>query len=219
MKEVAVAAVVVRWLEADGWDVYQEVDNIDIVATRGPIVSVVEVKTSLSWKLCAQAFSRMPYAHEVWVAVPVKPSSATPWYARRCLGRDGIGILEVSDMVNVGLPATLHRSAHAGAKLLRARLRPEHKTHLPAGSACGGGWTPFKDTSNQLRKLIDAEPDGVPVKTAIESISHHYRGNSSARACLVKLARDGVIDGVRVIRDGKRILFVASKFCDEKGTR
>lgn len=65
---------VVAWLTAWGWDVYQEVvvgDGVaDIVATRGPVVWIIELKLSFSLSLLDQAYHRRRYAHRVSVAVP-----------------------------------------------------------------------------------------------------------------------------------------------------
>lgn len=220
MRETEVAAVVVAWLTSEGWDVYQEVDGIDVVATSGPLVCAIEVKVRMSWEVCEQAVMRRNHAHLVWVAVGAKRVkrnyySRVPWYAKRALERDGIGIMSVrmdrGDVTMVQAPA-LNRAATDGARELRSRLRPQHKTHCAAGSPSGGGWTPFKDTCHQLLKLVDAleyPEDGIPVKDAIGRIDHHYRGgNSAARSALVRHAERGVVPGVAIKRDGRRLLFV-----------
>jgi Holliday junction resolvase len=64
-KEATLAAAVVRWLEREGWDVYQEVQVsapstsgervVDIIALKGPIVWGIECKVSLTLPLLLQA--------------------------------------------------------------------------------------------------------------------------------------------------------------------
>ena len=59
MKELELAKSVVEWLQDQHWEVYQEVQRYsttaDIVAVQGPLVWVVECKTSLSIGVMLQA--------------------------------------------------------------------------------------------------------------------------------------------------------------------
>ncbi len=72
--EVELARPVVAWLGDLGWEVFQEVSAggsvADIVARRGPVLWVVEVKRSLGLSLLGQAHAWKRRAHRVSVAVP-----------------------------------------------------------------------------------------------------------------------------------------------------
>ena len=75
--EVAIGRVVVSWLEAEGWDVWQEVGVssgggvCDIVAKRGPAIHAVECKSVANLDVLEQASWWVGRAHFVSVAVPL----------------------------------------------------------------------------------------------------------------------------------------------------
>src|SRR5581483_4069856 len=98
--ESALAAVVVAWLEHEGWDVFQEVESpaglCDIVAVRGPLVWSVETKLAFGTGVVEQAYDRLRFAHLVSVATPQRRgSSVLEHYCRW----QGIGWLQVDDAV------------------------------------------------------------------------------------------------------------------------
>ena len=93
LSEVDLAARVVTWLEADAWDVYQEVDGADIVAVRGPVLWVVECKVILGFPVLDQAMRRRAEAHCVWVATP--PRRTTRSVVKSFCSYAGIGWIEV----------------------------------------------------------------------------------------------------------------------------
>lgn len=218
MKETEVAAQVVEYLESDEWDLYQEVDDIDIVGKRGRLLCAVECKTALTWKVCEQALDRRGLVHWVWVAHPVhraKGHRRGTWnrpstYAQHCLERDGIGLLWLyvdgermhieqahPPKFNRRVPDYLHR-----------RLRPEQK-RSSAGSPAGGNvWSPFRDTCERLRRLLDRSGDGILVKSAIEQLQHHYASDTSAYAALVEWTRRGSVGGVELRKENGRLFFV-----------
>jgi hypothetical protein len=74
--EADLARVVVEWMTYRGFDVYQEVELVargiraDIVARRGPELTIVETKTSASLALVAQVMERRRFAHRVYIAAP-----------------------------------------------------------------------------------------------------------------------------------------------------
>lgn len=197
--EVELAKPVVAWLENLKWDVYQEVNGIDIVAVQGPIVWVIECKRGNTLALLDQLFARIRFGrwgHFTSCATPLYPSRAF----EAALKSWGIGHLCVGEQggprVSEDLAPQLYRTAgHAGK--LRAGLRPEHKTHLPAGSPTGGGWSPFKETCENLRRYVGAHP-GVPLKDLIATVKTHYRTPASARASLAKWIKAGQVPGLRL---------------------
>ncbi len=217
--ETAVAAPVVAWLEEQGWDVYQEVTFggpiADIVATRGPLVLVVECKTSLSLDVIEQAAGWVQAAHLVFVAVPQARSHRS--FAERVLRWQGVGMLLVdipkrytptygataAELVRQRVEAPLHRRA-PGSDRLRAALRPEHKTAAPAGHAGGSRWTPFRETAERVARAVAARP-GITLKELLSDTSTHYRSVAAARSSLTKWIEAGVVKGVRLERDGKAL--------------
>jgi hypothetical protein len=200
--EVDVATEAVAWLTADSWDPHFEVtlpgskDRADIVATRDGKLVVVETKLTLSFDLLEQGFRWKPYANAVWVAVP----AAQPTPGRRLAYRVAekylmIGVLEVGDgSPKIRAPAPeLSRMDDA----LLLALRPEHKTFARAGSPAGGQATPYKTTCEALRSFVSDNP-GCTAEEATASIRHHYRSNDKAAEYLLKDAKNGEIEGVKV---------------------
>jgi hypothetical protein len=208
--EQRIAEIVVAYLEALGADVYQEVTVsggvADIVARVGAELWIVEVKTSLSLALVAQAMERRRLAHRVFIAAP---------YTRNlrdvaCLCEEiGVGVFEVraGDLQSPyewDAPKVYERVNsrrwNTRPVALTARLQPEHKTHAKAGAVgAGGRWTPFRNTCEQLARIVREQP-GITVKAAIDSIKHHYASAASARSSLADWAEKGKIKGVRLDR-------------------
>jgi hypothetical protein len=213
-RETEVAAPVVAWLEGLGWDVYQEVSGYDIVARVGPIVWIVEVKTSLSTKLCAQAFNRCRHAHYVSVAIPVTNGidDGHRWATDRLEDR-GIGVLHVDlvsmavDLVSMAVKQASRPSLHRRVDVSRllSSLRPEHKTYLAAGSPCGGGWTPWKAMCLKILQRVAGAP-GITLKELLATDGrYHYTSEQSARSALSHWIRVGRIPGVECRRDGRSL--------------
>jgi hypothetical protein len=219
-KEVVLGGHVVAWLEAEGWDVFQEVQPhggavADIVALRSGILIVVELKASPTFDLLDQTLRWKPYAHQVYGAVPKARASNSRHMAIRVFGQYGVGLFEVDqDALSHSAGrfgfrgyfrtvATPSFNRKANAEAIRSKLRPEHKTFAKAGSAQGGHFTEFKATCETLRAHV-AKNEGTTIKDAIANMAHHYSTDASAKAHLVKLIERGVVDGIRCERDAKR---------------
>lgn len=205
--EVELAEPVVGYFESLKHDVYQEVsigsNCADIVSVLGKIVTIIEVKRSLTIALLDQAYSWNRLANYVYIAVPRTRDKARYFAYRIC--RDyGIGVLIV-DMkhksITEKVPAQLHRKSEA--KKILGALRPEHKTHCKAGSQWGQ-WTPFQGTCRALCQLVKNSP-GITLDEAIKSIKHHYSSNASAKHSLTTWIFKGIIDGVKLEQNGKTL--------------
>lgn len=207
--EQDVAEVVVAWLEALGADVYQEVEVsggvADIVARVQAEIWIVEVKTSLSLALIAQAMERRRLAHRVIVAAPYTRSLRE---VMPILNELGIGVLEVrlgESQYGYTIDPTVYersrsRRWNTRPVELAKQLRPEHKTHAKAGAiGAGGRWTPFRDTCEKLARVVRAEP-GITLKAAVAKVDHHYASSRSAVAHLPRWIEAGKVEGVRIER-------------------
>ena len=214
--------VVVEYLKSDGWDVYQEVQMYqggpvaDIVATSGPLVMVCELKRSMSLTLLAQAdyWKRWTNVVRVFIPYPKRGGNTRQFAFDICKDR-GIGVVTVK----APLPRYADNCDEGGsfrewvkpafrrtpmAKELRAVLSEKHKQHAKAGSAAGGHWTPFKQTVERLTTLVRKEP-GISMKDAFSRIEHHYASYASGRARVSALVDRGVIKGIEVRRDGRKL--------------
>lgn len=200
--EAVLAAHVISWLENEGWDVYQEVRGVDIVALRGGVTWTVECKTVLSFKVLEQAVSRIAESHCSWVATP--PRKECRALASKICASLGIGWITVTKEGKVNVLGRPFFNRKARDTLAKA-VRPEHKTFARAGSSTGRSWTPFKETCRELVGLVVRRP-GIDLQTAIKHIKHHYSTDSSAHRSLSKMLVQGVIKGVSAAQDGRRIV-------------
>lgn len=217
VSEQVIAGAVVYWLKETGWEVYQEVvvggPRADIIATQGPLLRVIEVKTSFTTTVVEQAWHWCPWAHFVHIAIP---SSKSKRYQRngrsvlRAFCRDhGIGVLDIRDAgwnedrelrIDEDIPSKLRRSAMV--ERIRKQLRPEHQRWGNAGNADHQYWTPWRGTCEDWRRYVEKHP-GCTLKEIIEKAGHHYRTDSTARSCMAKYLSDGVIDGIVVKKTQK----------------
>jgi hypothetical protein len=219
-KETDLGKTVVAWLESEEWDVYQEVQPhggrvADIVAIRSGILTVAELKQSLSFELLDQVQHWKHYAHHVYAIVPKAKYSDGRRVAVRVFEDYGIGVIEVDPRAfNAEWTVTGYRSyvrtlaaptlnRRANVAYIRGRLRPEHKTFSAAGSARGGHFTEFKATCERLRGYVTTNP-GTTLKEALADVKHHYTTDTSARAHLSKLIESGVVKGIRLEREPKQ---------------
>lgn len=210
--ETALAHLVVAWLRADGWEVFQEVEHrpgfgaADIVAVRAGKVQIVECKLSFGLSVLQQAegWRRAGVAH--WVTV------AAPWtramqggLSMRVAAWLGVGVLSVYQRdgnVRMELDARLDRHARAG-KILKV-LRPEHQTFAEAGNNRSKRWSPFLETSRDLHVWV-TQHHGCTLREALVAVKTHYRSASSARSALALWVLKGKVPGVRAEQEGRNL--------------
>lgn len=234
--EQSLGVPIKAWFEAHGWTVYQEVEHgpgiADIVATLGPLLAVVEIKTSLSFDVIAQGHRWLNCAHWSWVAVPAEkgrndnPSDGRHLAYNVCKSY-GIGVLRVRPLNTTelhyeasgglsyrpGLPwcfesnrvaiaAPAAIQRRADVDAFRAKLKPEHQTFAPAGMQSGKRWTPFTATCERLRRFLVEQGGSATIAAAIKQIDHHYSSNSSARSSLAHWIEKGSVDGIQLDLSG-----------------
>ncbi|HEY8097148.1 MAG TPA: hypothetical protein VIE65_13780 [Methylobacter sp.] len=197
--ETEVAASVVAWLEGNNWDVYQEVDAIDIVAVRGSLIWAIECKTTMGFDVLEQAIRRRSLVNSVFVATPPKDKSRV---AKLACSVSGIGWIVVTrSYLNIECYPAFQRRITGN---LRSQLRPEHKTFSKAGSPTGKRWTPFKETCRGFIAVIESCP-GIELKEALKRFKHHYKSDSAAARSLSEYILSGVIKGIRMEQQGRSI--------------
>jgi len=223
--EIELAKPVIQWLQDHKWEVYQEVQisaygNIaDIVAVQGIIVWIIECKRSLSIAAIGQAFHWKYTANYISIATPSR-------YIRRAtfgpeiLQVFGFGLLRVHktwdsfDIHEVVRPQ-LNRKRNdkvLNSKWLRDKLVEPQKTFAEAGNPNGQRWTPFQETCHKILREVEKQP-GLTMRELLERINTHYNSISTARTAIVNWAKQGVIDGVCVRYEGRKIrLFPTSTF-------
>lgn len=217
--EADLAKVVIAWLRAEGWIVFQEVEHrgdiADIVATRDGKVAVIECKLHLNLEVLHQADRWLPRAHFAWAAVPERKTSSDAWrFAQTACRSLGIGLLEVESReryrqrdggawtefetyveTKVQVRVLAMEQMKGGASLL-ATLQPEHQTYAEAGSPTGHRWTKFRATERDVMAFVKANP-GQFARAVLKVVSHHWKSKNPAGTLLV-LIRRGIVKGIRV---------------------
>ena len=195
--EQSVAASLVPWLQDMDWDVHQEVAlhsggrRADIVAKRGHILWVIEVKTRAGLALLDQAYRWLGFAHYVSVAAPRFPSVAF----ERCCRENGIGMLglapgEVSERL---APRLSRKVLH---HYLDSALCDETRTWAAAGNALSEYYSPFRRTVRLVYEALEAAP-GLTMRELVARLDHHYASVASARGALRHWIGVGKIPRIR----------------------
>jgi hypothetical protein len=217
ISEADLAPPLLAYLEQEKWDIYQEVEGAggrcDLVAVKEGKVWIIELKTHLSLALLEQAVTRLPYAHQVSVAVP-EPNRNGRRIVRytspghNLLRRLGLGLFEIRTRFNASLGVVerirpeVHTEAPRIGSLLSC-LNPGQKRCAMAGSVHGGQWTKFKDTAAAVLSWVGSH-QGSTVKDLVEAMGQlHYASPSSARSSLQLRIEQGVVPGVWKSPDGQ----------------
>lgn len=214
--EADLAARVVTYLREWNWEVYQEVEprrmgsTADIVAIQGRIVWVIECKLSFSLDLIGQARGWKGYAHRISVAVPMLKGGGS--YTRNTVVKEIVDYFGLGQLIVTNRDPFVRETVRPRTQRrliddrIRESLTEHHKTYAKAGNSDGRRWTPFRHTCYQLERAV-AEKPGMSLKELIESVDHHYSSDSSAKACISRLAQQGVIEGLVVKREGRKLAF------------
>lgn len=203
MKEAILAATVVEYLRDLKWDVHQEVQAVagiaDIVAIQGPLVWIVECKTSLSLAVMNQGERWIRYgcANMVSVAVPSSTSRDRGFAGQLCRML-GLGVLTVEvGYVNAWeRPRFWRPKQRMFMDQLKATLSEDTRTYAKAGSEAGAHFTAFKGTCRAIRDVLKDRP-GLTTRELVDAVDHHYSSDASARSCLPRWLNQRVIEGVR----------------------
>jgi len=212
--EADLAKHVVKWL--DEFDVYQEVAMMSRVADIVVDISnrgwVIECKKSLGLAVLEQAdeWIRMGVVRVSVAAPRVKSSHRSRAFALKIAEWLGVGVIDVdpSGFVRERLTPKINRCKPKLRTFKYPEIltlcREEHKTYCEAGSARGGHFTPFKETCASILRKVTEQP-GICLKDLIDSIDHHYASDASARACVPQWIRSGIIPGVRLEKNGRKL--------------
>jgi len=220
MTEADLAKVVVEWLREMHWTVYQEVRisygdcRADIVAVQNNLLWTIEVKKCLSLDLLDQAYGWVPLSHYVSVAIPKRRRGIIQGVAHHILKEFGIGLIQIKYGTEYDITETIQPTLHRKIESrLLSSLNEAQQTYAQAGNANSKFWTPFKQTCQELRRYVSEHP-GCSLKDCIDSIKTHYHSTSTARSCMAKWLRKGIIEGIEIKTEGK-FLRLHSKKTDD----
>jgi hypothetical protein len=205
MSEVELAAHVVAWLRGRGWAVHQEVEmgrggpRCDLVAVRGTRVWAIECKNGVGLAVLEQAHQWLPHAHRVSVATRRSKNA----FAARVLRDYGVGWLAVGGPGRVRPVVAPSERRRISERLIRS-LADEQCTFARAGNARARFWSPWKATVAEIQSWSAAHPT-ASFADLVRGIRHHYRTTATARSCLRRHIEDGLVPGVRLVREGGRL--------------
>ena len=193
MSEAEMAAVLIEYLRADGWTIYQEVQVrsygsvADIVATRNGEVLVVETKKTFGLGVLGQAFHWKNHAHYVAIGVPTpQRQTKSQFFGEQVAWKFGIGVFHVGSSLSYTREKIAPRkNERADVKQILETLTEDHKTYAAAGNADGKRLTKFRITINRLIEYVEANPE-CTLKDAVKAIEHHYANDYSAKSSLAK---------------------------------
>lgn len=231
--EAELGTVVADYLRSLDWEVFQEVSagpggssRADIVARKGRLLWIVELKKTFGFSVLAQAdaWIREGMAHMVSVATPAPRRRGGDSAFRAQMARHiGCGWLRVREPCSWGtrhveVMARPRVQRHVSDALSIGRfLHDAQKTELAAGSPGGGYWTPFRATMKAIQQTVSANP-GIATKELIERVDHHYASDKSARHSIAAWVKAGRLEGVEARQDGRQLRFYPPAFsCGEEG--
>ena len=199
MKETELAQHFVKYLSC--YDLYFEVNGVDIVARNPPLLIAYEVKITFNFRVIEQALHNKPYFHYSYICVPVIRGYNN--VQKRICEEFGLGLLQYSPVMGVqeSIAPKLNRKALTHRIFLH-KYQKEAIPGAPTGEA--NVMTPFKFTVKELTKYVSHNP-GCSVKQAINGIKHHYRKDTVAINCVYQYLKSGVIDSV-YLKDRKLFL-------------
>ena len=185
--EAEMCAHLVRWLEENGWDVYQEAYS-DIDAVKDGEIWSIEAKLQLNPKVISQAQrnmktwsffpnSRPNYAY---VAVP-QTTRITPVRTERMslLRKMGIGMFTISSDGKVRHEIEAVR--WEGQSDIHKRLQPHHKWYRAAGTPGGKEFTPFRRTEALARVILERHgPQTIRELVVLMNGRYHWKGGPKA---------------------------------------
>lgn len=212
MKEEELAKHIISFFEKQGYEVYKEVcaygggtARADIYCVRGQETVAIETKMGLGLKVIDQAFTWRMMANYSYIAIPYK-HKADVHFAKQVCQDYGIGILYFYPK-NEAVVEFLKPAYNTDPS--NPKLYEEQKDSV-AGNARSEYVTPFKLTCKQLLDYVTVKGGKVGIKEAIRNINHHYANENSAESSLKKMVRLNVIDGLKVVKDGKFYYFVTN---------
>ncbi len=211
LAETTVAEPLIPWLEASGWEVFQEVktrDNgprYDIVAKKKKLLWIIEVKTRFSADVVSQAWhaTRAHIADLHSVAVPQLAnyrSHVGPLLNHVCR-TEGIGVIEIfcpdwSSESECKVKERLQaRQSNGRGRELFDSLNDSQKAFAAAGNSTGKHWSPFQQTCLNLAVLVRYFP-GYRINDAVRFMRHHYPTDMSAAQSLRKWVSINRVRGV-----------------------
>ena len=194
LKEVELFEPVKDFLFKNGCSkVYGEVVNCDVVGVQGAVDIIVELKTSLTFKVIDQVLDRLHLGHYIYIAIP-KRKSYIPRSVKKILEQNKVGLLEIEEdeyhqklygdkklIAHVSIAARFNRISLQYQKKkkdfnsIRKHIKPYHEEQaggLPSGEIV----TDYKITMNNIKFYLkyDKRSQWATVDEILKRCETHY---------------------------------------------
>lgn len=158
-------------------EVYGEVANYDVLGIQGVVNTIVEMKTTLSFKVIDQALYARTAAQYVYIAVPHRKGEL-PCSVREILTANKIGLLYIKDgRATVQIPARFNRVANRmrGERSIRRHIR-SFQHELVGGVKSGEKKTDYSVTMENIQRYLRFNRRGrwTTVDDILLSCETHY---------------------------------------------
>ena len=189
MKESELYEPVKKFLLEQGCsEVYGEVMNCDVLGIHGEINYIVEMKTSLSFRLIDQALKRVRLGQYVYIAIP-RRKQAIPRCVKEILTSYKIGLIQVGKRtIKVSIPAEYNALAdkRKAYQRIRRQIREHHETQI-GGVKKGEGVTSYSITMDKIKDYMRSrEGDWVTVDDILDHCDTHYRNPKASVMATLK---------------------------------
>lgn len=195
--EVDVGRALIPLLEKARWEVWDEVNNIDLVCRRAredgdgfDVMTVELTKGGPSFDKLGQAMAHKGKAQFVAWAMPLKRESRSRETASACSLAMGVSLIEVSPSECRTTWADRDKNANAAPLLEELDKRPKRYAPAPAGRSGGSQWSKANETWDAAAAWISANP-GHPLRDVVKEIDHHFSSDQLAVKRLRQEIRKG----------------------------
>jgi hypothetical protein len=159
--------------------VYAEVSTYDVVAVKGNISIVVEMKKQLNFKVIEQAVRAKYCADYIFVAVP-QPKQHHSKIALDLLKQEGIGLIYTSDEPNKYDSRLNSSIIYFWGKRVRKKsydikdsIKPGFHSRTIAGVKSGEGITEYSEMISAI-KLFLRRKEWVTIDEILEEVQTYY---------------------------------------------
>lgn len=209
MKETMLFEPVKQFLISKGCsDVFAEVGTFDVLGIHGSVDILVEMKTTLNFKVIDQALSATTYGHYVYIAVP-KRKGEIPVSVRQILTTNRIGLLYVEDeKVKVMIPAKYNRVIMKRKSGFRLRnLIKSFQHELVGGAKSGDQKTEYSNTMDAVRSFLKYPRRGewTTIDEILEVCETHYSNPKPSLSATLRKPWNA--DWIETRKNGRKLEF------------
>lgn len=187
MRENKLAEPVGKWLERQGYTVYQEVCPpfasgyfTDIVGNKERYIISIELKMSLTKQVIQQAYTKSIFSHEVYVAVASNPKESS---IDKCK-KHNVGVLQITSNTVTVLHHPQNNNPHDGYALkLIERLKLMNPGYDQAGLPSLAGTGPNKAVCDVVREYLIEHPN-ANWEELYDNVPNHYASKQSMQTSL-----------------------------------